>query len=222
MEQIKNMAELEKVCEELQAQGFWFHSAYELKGRKIRSIIHEVNTLHLDINERDYVEKFDGDFEKFQEIMVKEFGQYNKSDKIFELANKRGVCYKWKSKRDFSERTWHKKDNSITVRAYWDWYHFNNMFELMWYEGDKIDRRSEYNKIPYKMDDKYNKTLTPTGKITRSSYGKLRTVYWTTYANGNLKLTGDIDEFNELYQKVWDKDIEREAKNQNGIKYFIV
>jgi hypothetical protein len=53
-----------------------------------------VNTLHLDINERDYVEKFDGDFEKFQEIMVKEFGQYNKSDKIFELANKRGVCYK--------------------------------------------------------------------------------------------------------------------------------
>jgi hypothetical protein len=72
------------------------------------------------------------------------------------------------------------------------------------------------------MDDKYNKTLTPTGKITRSSYGKLRTVYWTTYANGNLKLTGDIDEFNELYQKVWDKDIEREAKNQNGIKYFIV
>jgi hypothetical protein len=89
MEQIKNMAELEKVCEELQAQGFGYFSSYEFREKKLTSIINNANTLHLDIRHSNYTDKFDGDFVKFQEQMEKLFGQYDKSDKIEELAHKR-------------------------------------------------------------------------------------------------------------------------------------
>lgn len=72
------------------------------------------------------------------------------------------------------------------------------------------------------MDENYNKIFKPAGKITRSSYGKLRTVYWTTYANGNLKLTGDIDEFNALYTKLRERYEESETQRENGIKYILI
>ena len=208
MEKITTRVQLEALCEEISNQWFWHVDYYGLSDRKLQHIIREANTLNVDYNERELKEKFNGDYEVFTTEMATHFGGFTKEHKQLEIAHKLRPTLKKNAKGDRKGRVWVRKSKSLIINAHYNYYQLNELFKLMWYTGDEIQYRSDYRTLPEKTEGNTT-TILSGGKIERGSYGKHRKVFWEVYKNGNCKLTGDIDEFNALYTKTREENIEK-------------
>lgn len=216
MEKITNYNELENHLKELDKQGFYIsNKSRDLHERKLEKIISEYNEHNIDLTKYDLKREYESiskDYIQFANAICEFMKQFSKDDKLLEIANRLRPQRKEHKDRSSKTRTIEIKKDKLKLLAHYQYQKLNDLFFYMWY--------AEYsNTIGLRMSQYNNNEPTKwwSGIIIKWD----KKVFYKCFKNGNIELTGDIEEFNELYVKLWEK-LNKENEGEEYKKEYIV